>query len=215
LTLINDQNYIAPVPRDDTTNRCIASRVLRRSVMSGGSDPTRLSPAALLATTTVVACLLIGCGSSSPSSHSAKTAGHATATTSTKPEHPSSTASLTKSQLIAAADAICGRVNQMIFSNPYRSQADIPRLAPQIAALEQSSVEEMAKLVPPASLAHDWQQILADSRRRARDTAKLGELAGKGGMKQVGLLLSRDAPIETRLLSTAQRDGFQVCSKPA
>jgi hypothetical protein len=102
----------------------------------------------------------------------------------------------------------------MIFLNPYRTQADFARLAPQIAALEQRTNEELETFVPPPSLAADWKEILGFSRTRAQDTAKLGEYAAAGEFQRITTLFTKDAPSERKFLAVAHRDGFKVCSQP-
>jgi hypothetical protein len=172
----------------------------------------RVAFAAKLATLLASGVLLAGCGSGS--SKTVTTEAKAGASTSTESLKPASTAPLTRAQLISKTDTICGQINRMVFLNPYRTQADLARLAPQISALEQRTTEEMATFVPPPSLAADWKKLLAVSRRRAQDTGKLGEYAAAGEFSQVTALLSRDAPIEGELLALARRDGFKVCSNP-
>lgn len=129
----------------------------------------------------------------------------------------SSAKSLTSAELIQKADAVCKRVNARLTlaNGEVKSRQDIGRLAPQLAAFQQSAVAELKKLTPPASLANDWKQIVAGAQTLAVNTAKLGEYARSNNMSGARQLVSSSKSVQQQMLATAKRDGFKDCSQEA
>ncbi len=165
---------------------------------------TRLIALALVATALTVA----GCGGST------KTVGATQASSVGSTQSSSPSGALTRSELIAKADPICRRVNAEISAKVYRTAASIGQLAPELASFEQAATTELRSLTPPASLAQDWHQIVADNQTRAEDTAKLGEYIRAKKQAAANSLLISTGPIQRQMLAIAARDGFNDCSRP-
>jgi hypothetical protein len=170
-----------------------------------------IRPAALMLTISVVAVAVAGCGGSSRSAPLVRSAPRGSSTTATTAGRR---APLTRAELIARGDVICGRINAFISANPYRTPQDFPRIAPRLAAYEQAADLDLDKLVPPRSLAADWARILADARFLAVQTAKLGKAVEERGLSAVPPMISATQPIQLQMLAIAKHDGFKICSRP-
>ena len=121
---------------------------------------------------------------------------------------------LTQAELVSKGDAICERVHATLHANPYRSQADVGRLAPQLAAYERTAIVEMRKFRPPASLANDWKQIVEGSEIIATDTDKLGEDVKQNNAKAARPLFASSRAVQLKMQAVAERDGFKNCGQP-
>lgn len=126
----------------------------------------------------------------------------------------SSSGSLTRAELIAKADVICGRINNEISTLTYKTPQDIALLAPKLASYEEASLVELRKLKAPTALAADWARILADTSLLARDTARLGAYAQQRNFSAGFALIAKDQPTHVQALAIAKRDGFGQCSRP-
>jgi hypothetical protein len=130
-----------------------------------------------------------------------------------------STKPLTRSELIARGDAICRRINAKISTITVSSAQDYARLAPPLAAYEQTAVAEMRKLTPPASMANDWKQIVTGAQMLADGTAKLGEYAQTSNPFQAHQTPSVHAAFVAttegakQIVTAAQREGFNDCAQ--
>lgn len=144
---------------------------------------TCLATAALAATALVV----LGCGSSP------------------KP--------LTRAELTAKANTICEGVTAKLKSTNIKSQQDIARVAPELASFEQTALDDLSKLVPPAELADDWKQFVAGAQTLAENTAKLGEYAKANNLKAAGHLITASQAVQKRMVATAKRDGLKSCEE--
>lgn len=122
---------------------------------------------------------------------------------------------LTRAQLIAKADVVCRRINHKLSSVTIKSQQDIARVAPKLAAYEQEALSDLAKLVPPTALANDWKEIVAGAQTLADNVAKLGEYAKSNNIKAARPLIASSSKIQEHIQAIAKRDGFQDCSKTA
>jgi hypothetical protein len=128
-----------------------------------------------------------------------------------------------KSRLIARADAICKPLNAR------RSQANaqvgavtgvaalpkVARVAPGLAAYERAAIAELRTLTVPASLTADWQKILAGAQQLAANTAKLGDEAKGGNLKEVEAVIHQDQQSERELIAIATAVGFKHCGRNA
>jgi hypothetical protein len=119
---------------------------------------------------------------------------------------------LSHADLIAKADAICARMRAEYHANGYTTNASIAKLAPILAGYEQTGVDEMRALRPPASLTSDWNLIVDNAQSIATDTAKLGQLAKENNLKAAASLFAIDRRNQQRALTVAARDGFKECS---
>jgi hypothetical protein len=125
----------------------------------------------------------------------------------------SKSTSLTKSELIAKADAICAHVHHEYHAHGYTTAASIARQAPLVAAAEQAGVNEMHKLTPPASMAADWNKVIAGAQTVASDTATLAKYAKEGNRKAMTSLFATGLGSQQQALAVAARDGFGDCAK--
>jgi hypothetical protein len=185
---------------------------------------TRLVALALAATTLLVA----GCGGSSktdatttaavtPPTNTTETTSTAASTTTS----PATTATvkvasgtpLTRARWISTGDAICAHLFAQIDANPVKSASDFGHVLPQVAIYERTEAAELAKLVPPASKVHDWQQILSNTEREATNTAKLGESAQAGQFNATSPLSKATEKLEIQVSTIAKHNGFTQCSR--
>jgi hypothetical protein len=178
--------------------------------------------------------LTAGCGGSSKAgtTNVASTNPGSTSTVSTNTGSTSTTASttasttgsnsggsgkaLTASQLVAKADAICGRANselEVAEKNKVRTQQDVVRVAPERAGIERTAVTELSKLTPPASMSQDWNQIIAARKTLIEELTKLGEDAAAGNTKAEESLFTSSATVQRQLAAAAQRSGFKHCGQ--
>jgi len=118
-------------------------------------------------------------------------------------------------QFVAAADAICGRLNTRIVAITFRnlSLGEVARVAPLRAALEQTGTTELTHLAAPASLAHDWHEILLYRTELAEELAKLGRFAKLKDRRAIAALSKSKARVHKLIGTIAKRDGFTDCAK--
>jgi hypothetical protein len=173
-----------------------------------------------LAATALVAS---GCGGSSKSqSSSSSTIAAATTTTATAapaPTTPSTTVAvatgkpLSRSQLIAQGDAICARTTTKLLPITIESKSQFERLIPQIAIYDKTEATELSKLVPPASMARDWTQIVNDIHLYGEDISRVAQDYQANNENAAGQLYHTavDIVLEQRT-AVAKRDGFKHCS---
>jgi hypothetical protein len=173
---------------------------------------TRLAVAFVLAATTLAAS---GCGGSSKATSTpapATSAANTTSSTATEASVKPSGKPLSRSELIARADAICYRLNARRSATTIGRPQDYERVVPALASYELAAATEMGKLVPPASMAHDWQQIVAGSRTVAAATGRFHTYAeAKAGTlaHTIDLVLGKGID---ELVHAAKRAGFKDCS---
>lgn len=170
---------------------------------------TRFAAPTLAALTLAVG----GCGGSAKSSNqqtSAQTAGKQTnvANQSGVPSGP-----LTRAQLIARGDAICYRLNVRRASTRIGKPQDYERLIPQLAAYELAAANEMGEITPPASMAHDWQQMVAGSHTIAEVTGHFHRYVDATNDKKAlpfDIILGKGID---QLTKAAKRAGFKECGR--
>jgi hypothetical protein len=119
--------------------------------------------------------------------------------------------------LVAAADAICRRVNNELAASQKQQKnlepKEIVRFAPRNAALELKALVELHKLTPPASVAAQWGQILAYKRALAKELAQLGRDASSNDSAGIEALATSKRALHAKLLATASRLGFKECAQ--
>jgi len=128
-----------------------------------------------------------------------------------------SSRTLSASQMIVRADAICRGLNaQLAAVSHSRTQRDIARVTMRRAALEEAALAKLSKLPPPSSLATDWQQMIAGRRRIAENTLRFSEYAKLStplnDNPDVRLLFASSASLQKHVLTMARSDGFNDCS---
>jgi hypothetical protein len=122
---------------------------------------------------------------------------------------------LTRAELTAKADKICEGVTAKLKSRTIKNQQDIARIAPELASFEQTALDDLSKLVPPAKLADDWKQFVAGAQTLAENTAKLGEYAKANNLKSAGHLITASEAVQKRMVVIAKRDGLKACEQVA
>jgi hypothetical protein len=173
----------------------------------------------LSALVTVVAVAAVaGCGGGSKSSSTtggaqAQSTATSVASSSTQEGAAKPTGKqLSASQLIVSADAICTRLNARLDRDHIRNNADVVRVAPQRAAAERITLEELRKLVPPPALAATYAHVLADRETLAQDTVLLGaEISAKRSPRAVRSLYLSSTELVRKMEALASRAGFAPC----
>lgn len=178
---------------------------------------TRLVAMMLVAMTLIIA----GCGGGSRSASSSGGSNNAAAATGSGSSDAAavprggSGKTLSRSQLIVAADAICAKLNTALVAakDTIQTKADVVRVARRRAPMERSTVADLSKLAPPSSLVHDWHQILAARRLLAEEIDQVGEDAEANNIEGMHRALVASASVQGQMSATARRDGFKDCSE--
>jgi hypothetical protein len=157
-----------------------------------------------------------GCGGSSKTdstgasaSAPTTTATTATATTaaSTKPAKPSDAI------VIAKAGAICKRVRAKSKSIDLRTARTAARSIPPFAAYQQAAFAELRKLVPSASLAHEWQQFTTAAHTLASDTSKISQVAKTYHFAAENQLTTSIVEDKARMIELAKHAAITGCEQ--
>ena len=122
---------------------------------------------------------------------------------------------LTHAELTTKANAICKTVTAKLASKTIKTRQEIARVAPELAAFEETALAELGKLVPPANLANDWKQFVAGAQTLAENTAKLGEYVRTNNAKAGRSLIASTTSVQQRMVAVAKRDGFTACEQVA
>lgn len=120
---------------------------------------------------------------------------------------------LSRRSWIAKGEEICGRLNAELASIKIRVMAEIARVLPQATAYERTAIGQLAKLVPPASKAHDWQQFLTESLQFAENSARLVNYARLGDSITRSPLAVQTRELREHLIKIPKRDGFKECAR--
>lgn len=142
----------------------------------------------LAAAFALIALVVAGCGGTSEKTSSATTAAATgtTAVASTPTTTSSSTTTqdattpassgkaLTRTVFVADANTICARVNAKRAASAIGTAKSFALLK-GLAAEEKQGAAELAKLVPPAEMAHEWEKFIEEAEAVASYTAKYGE----------------------------------------
>jgi hypothetical protein len=127
-------------------------------------------------------------------------------------------------KLIAEADPICAsasakraeanaRLGQVTsYSNP-KTLASIAETAPGVGAYESQAVAKLRTLTAPASVASEWQTMLAGLDHLAKATAQLGVYAKEKNATGAEKLLTGTKATREQLLEIATRLGFTSCGR--
>jgi hypothetical protein len=153
-----------------------------------------------------------GCGSSTkPANQATKPSNAATQPTGDGSAVRSSSP-LTRAQLIAKGDAICYRLNARRAATKIQRRQDYERLVPALAGYELSLASEMRRMTPPASMAHDWQQMVEGTRKIGEATARIrnyADASSKRFSEEVEPILYKGV---NQLTAAAKHAGFNDCS---
>ncbi len=182
-----------------------------------------IQPVALaLAATMLVAS---GCGGSSKTDSTAtvaNTTSAVTTTTTTSTATPTHTVTavkvatgkpLTHAQLIAAGDAICAQANTKRRAVVIITPKDLARNLPQIAIYDNTETNELGELVPPASMAHQWAQILADFQAVGEYVSTMAQDSQANNLTSVRTLYPKGEASHQKLIAIAKQAGFKRCSR--
>lgn len=164
-----------------------------------------------------------GCGGSSKNTTTSTTASVVTSATTAAQTKPSTTGAeikvssgkpLPRAVWISKGDAICGRVNVKLSTTSAQTQQDFARLLPQSAAYERQEAVELSKLVPPATMRADWQQVVTDLQKFSELSIKAGEYAAVNNFELARPIAKAGNRAQEDMVLVAKRDGFKVCSLP-
>jgi len=136
-----------------------------------------------------------------------------TASNSTTAVGPARSVSPQTRVLIVDADAICRRLNHRVVVSRATSPQEIASGASKNAVLEQAALVELAKLVPPASIAGQWQQILAYRRTLAQQLPTLARLERSKDAKAANALITSKLRVHRQLRVAATRLGMTACAQ--
>lgn len=124
---------------------------------------------------------------------------------------------LTRAQLVARADAICRQVTAKLETvNKGRAVStpqQIARAAAGASGFEQSALDELGKLTPPAALEADWKRFVAGAQSLADDTASLSESVNDPAVAR-RVIASAEAT-QKQMAAIAKRNGFTDCEQVA
>jgi hypothetical protein len=125
--------------------------------------------------------------------------------------------SIALAALIEKADRICVRLDEKFTGAQGRAQTNhaVAHVVPLLVAAEREALVELSKLTPPASIAGDWQTMLADRQTLIGDFNKLGEYAKLNNSTDIKSAATSIEGQRQRMLAIAKRDGFQECSRLA
>lgn len=164
-----------------------------------------------------------GCGGSSKKNAASTTASVVTSATTAAQTKPSSTGAeikissgkpLSRAAWISKGDTICGRVNVKLSTTSAHTQQDYARLLPQSAAYERQEAVELSKLVPPARMRADWQQVVTDLQKFSELSIRTGEYAAVNKFQSAMPIARAGNKAQEEMVLVAKRDGFKVCSLP-
>jgi hypothetical protein len=190
---------------------------------------TRLPTLALIGVVVAIA----GCGSSSSKGTSTTTTSSTTTASDTAKEvtasTPASTSastptsiggsgsgkSLSVAQLITRADAVCKQLSAELDlpSNGAHTELQMVTVVPRRAELQQAALTELGKLVPPASIAHDWDEILAVRRALIAESGKIAGYAAEKNKQAVQGVLASSVGNVHRMTIVSHRIGFKYCGE--
>jgi hypothetical protein len=125
----------------------------------------------------------------------------------------SSSKPLTRAELTAKADTICKSVSAKVAGKSANTIQEVARTATELSSSEQSALNELSKLVPPAAMEADWKTFIAGAQTLAENTAKLGEYAKSNDLKNARtLILSSEATVK-QMTAIAQKYNIKGCEQ--
>ena len=119
---------------------------------------------------------------------------------------------LSKGELVAKADAICGRVNKQIAKEPDPKTAkDLERLANRTVELSDPAIKDMQALEPPSELEADFDKFVASLKRQRDLTKKIGAAAGEGDTAEVQKIGTQAQKAQDEYRRLTGKIGFKEC----
>jgi hypothetical protein len=135
----------------------------------------------------------------------------------------SGSSATTKQQLVAEADTICKQISvERTAANAAVSKASpstakilaaLARVAPPVAVDEHKVIVHLHALKAPASVATDWQKLLAGMEVLANDATQIGEHAKAHEYKAIVSLTSSGRKVREELTTLANHEGFTYCGR--
>jgi hypothetical protein len=171
---------------------------------------------ALLAALALAATALVasGCGGSSKTgSTGATTATSTTTTTTTTTATSAKPVTPADAIVIAKAGAICERIRARSASLRFGTRQAIARSLPRFASYQRAALAELRKLVPSASLAHEWQRFEAAAHVLAGDMTRAGEYAKAYHFAAVTPLSRKVAEDKVNMTTRAKRAAITGCER--
>jgi hypothetical protein len=120
---------------------------------------------------------------------------------------------LTRAELTAKANAICKTVSAKVATKTINSVQGVARTAPELASVEQSALNELSKLVPPADMENDWKTFTAGAQKLAEDTSKLGEYAKANNLEGAHSLITSSEATVQQMTAIAKRYAIRDCEQ--
>jgi hypothetical protein len=126
-----------------------------------------------------------------------------------------STPSLANASFLASADALCAQLNHALptTERPGLSMHEIASLSSAHARLEQTSLQKLGKLTPPASLTDAWASIVRYRQTLVEELIKFERDAEANDASAVQALTVSKERVHRRLLATARNAGFTDCAR--
>jgi hypothetical protein len=153
-----------------------------------------------------------GCGKSAGSSSSATQPSKGeTGSAQTVASGPP----LPRAVFVAKADAVCRRLKSEESHLDVRTKSEFASGLAKLKGWEATALAKLAKLVPPAALAGEWRQTMADARVLSTDTIRALEFATTRGFKAASstTLFTDTAAARKRALADARRLGLNDCAQ--
>jgi hypothetical protein len=163
-----------------------------------------------------------GCGGSSKTGTDTQTAAATAATGSSSSAPAAGTTTLaklatgrplTRTALIATADKICARTNAKTHALQTESIAGIARTFPQVALYHRNEAIELAALVPPPSMARDWELIVHDLQLHSQYLNEVARAIDRKDQHAATHPFEHANTVINEVIETARRAGFAHCSK--
>jgi hypothetical protein len=167
-----------------------------------------------LAATALVAS---GCGGSSKSgtTHTVvATAATTTANSSTVPTAGEKVAAgkpLTRAELVARANAICGSTHTKLSAISVKTGEQFTRVLPQIAIYDSVEFKELRKLTPPASMAHEWARIVGGVHLYSEYVNRIANYAQANNSTSAAPLFRAANALHRQLVALAAHNGIRHC----
>jgi hypothetical protein len=174
---------------------------------------TQLAALALAASAVIAS----GCGSSktettttTASATTASTAATTTPAVNTTPVKVTTGIPLSRTVWLSQGEAICASTAAKLATLSARTQAQLMRELPLAAAYDLVESEELSKLVPPKSMAHDWELIVTDLHLSSEYTNQAA-LYIKTTHNIDGPAYTKASHFNHEVAIIAKRDGFKQC----
>lgn len=166
-----------------------------------------------------IALAVSGCGGSSKTGSTTTAAATKRTTTAAPPTIAAATVKvatgkpLTRATLISKGDAICARRNAKLMAISVAKQGGFARVFPEVAIYDSTESSELSKLVPPASLAHDWARIINIAHLYSEYINRIASDIQTGSYASARTLIDTSEGMHRRLMVATKRDGFRHCSE--